>query len=149
MSATCLRLQYWSQNQRIGFCMLLMFVSQVYVCGSLESWMGAGSFGQRRFVGTSVLLTVGLAFVLQVMHDRWYRWAVGTAIVLCVWWNVGLMGQFGAGMMDRQRLELGRNAYTSFSVIPQMLPRLVYRYLFDRSTFYQEPQRYSQSRLSS
>ncbi len=149
MSATCLRLQDWSQNQRIGFCILLMFVSQVYVCGSLESWMGAGSFGQRRFVGTSVLLTIGLAFVLQVIHDRWYRWAVGTAIVLCVWWNVGLMAQFGAGMMDRQRLELGRNAYTTFSVIPQMLPRLVYRYLFDRSTFYQEPQRYSQSRLSS
>ena len=138
----------WPDARRVGFCMLLMFASQVYVCGSVESWMGAGSFGQRRFVGTSVLLTVGLAFVFRVVEQRWRQRALVAAVALCVWWNLGLMAQFGAGMMDRQRLELGRNAYTTFTVIPLALPRLVYQYLFDRSSFYEDPQRYSDSRVT-
>jgi hypothetical protein len=38
--------------------------------------------------------------------------------------------------MDRQRLELHRNAYDVFVTVPAMTPHLVYRYLFDRASFY-------------
>ena len=145
MTASFVTRSRWSDVKRIGFCMLLMFASQVYVCGSVESWMGSGSFGQRRFVGTSVLLTVGLAFMFREMKGRCRQLAVTAVVAICVWWNIGLMVQFGAGMMDRQRLELGRNAYATFAVIPKALPKLIYRYLFDRSSFYEDPQRYSKS----
>ena len=47
------------------------------------------------------------------------------------------MAQFGANLMDRQRLQLSRNAYNSFVLVPREAPRLAYRYLFDRSSFYQ------------
>ena len=39
------------------------------------------------------------------------------------------MVQFGAGLMDRQRLELGRIAYNTFVVVPRALPGLAWRYL--------------------
>jgi hypothetical protein len=39
--------------------------------------------------------------------------------------------------MDRQRIELARNAYDAFFTLPRMAPRLVYRYFADRESFYQ------------
>jgi len=121
--------------KRIAACMLFMFAAQVYVSGSVDTWTVAGSFGQRRFVGTTVLLVTGIASLLEELRG-WLRGAIMTAIVLCIWWNLGLMAQFGAGMMDRQRLEPARNAYNTFITVPRALPDLVYRYFFDRSSFY-------------
>ena len=57
--------------------------------------------------------------------------------MVAVYWNLALMAEFATGLMDRQRLELARNAYDAFVTIPQMAPSLAYRYLFDRSSFYQ------------
>ena len=52
------------------------------------------------------------------------------------------MVQFGAGLMDRQRLELTHNAYNTFVVVPKAFPVMAYRYFFDRTSFYQDPDRY-------
>jgi hypothetical protein len=134
-----------SGHRRLGTLLVLMFASQVYVSGSVDSWTVGGSFGQRRFVGTTVLLVVGLAALWRLVETR-PRWLLGGAIAVCVWWNLALMAQFGAGTMDRQRLEPARNAYNSFVVVPRSLPRLAYRYVFDRSSFYQEPERYAEPR---
>ncbi len=41
--------------------------------------------------------------------------------------------------MDRQRLELSKNAYDAFVTVPSMAPGLAYRYLFDRPSFYRDP----------
>ncbi len=125
-----------ARSHRLAWCLLLMFAAQVYVSGSVASWTVAGAFGQRRFVGTTVLLVVGLSACFTAVRGRWTRPAVFTAAALGVWWNLGLMAQFGTGLMDRQRLEPVRNAYNTFVVIPRMAPRLAYRYLFDRSSFY-------------
>jgi hypothetical protein len=58
------------------------------------------------------------------------------AFVLCVWWNLALIALFGTGLMDRQRIELARNAYDAFVTIPRMAPSLAYRYLIDRDSYY-------------
>ncbi len=127
----------------VAWALLVMFASQVYVSGSVSTWTAAGAFGQRRFVGTTVLLVVGLAALMRMVEGRRVaRRAAAFAMGVGVWWNLGLMAQFGAGLMDRQRLEPARNAYTTFVVIPRRLPELAYRYLFDRASFYQAPERY-------
>jgi hypothetical protein len=41
--------------------------------------------------------------------------------------------------MDRQRLEPAKNAHDAFFTLPRMAPGLVYRYLFDRASFYRGP----------
>ena len=128
-------LQTRAATRRIMICLLVMVAAQAYVSGSVGTWTVAGSFGQRRFVGTSVLLVTGLAALLHEAGRR-RRAVLIVAMVLSVWWNLGLMAQFGAGMMDRQRLQLARNAYNTFVAVPRDLPSLAYRYVFDRASFY-------------
>jgi len=136
-----------ARARRIGVCLLAMFASQAYIAGSITRWTLAGSFGQRRFVGTTIILAVGLAaairWVRAATSNRAYlRGAAVAALAGCVWWNLGLMAQYGAGLMDRQRLEPSRNAYATFVQLPRLLPELLSRYLFDRSSFYRDPERY-------
>jgi hypothetical protein len=120
----------------IGGCVVLMALSQVWVAGSVESWTVAGAFGQRRFVVLTGLLVIGVAFAVAAARSCAARIAVTAALALCIWWNVGLMVQFGAGLMDRQRLDLPKNAYNTFVTVPRRLPEIAYRYLFERQSFY-------------
>jgi hypothetical protein len=122
--------------RRIGWCLIAIAALQIYVAGSVESWTVAGAFGQRRFVALTAVLVVGLTAWIRLVARGRGRWVSATLVALCVWWNVGLMAQFGAGLMDRQRLELRRNAWNTFVVLPAKLPDLVRRYVFDRASFY-------------
>jgi hypothetical protein len=123
----------------IGGLALLMVAAEVYVSGSVESWTVAGSFGQRRFVALTPLLALGLSAWVAALAvtARPQLTALATAgIVLLVWWNVGLMAQFGLHRMDRQRLTLAENARTTFIDLPREMPGLVTRYFADRESFY-------------
>jgi len=42
-------------------------------------------------------------------------------------------------LMDRQKLELRKNAYDAFITLPRQMPSLAYRYIFDRASFYKTP----------
>jgi hypothetical protein len=124
-------------DHRVAGCLLLMLALQVYVSGSVESWTVAGAFGQRRFVSATILLVIGLAALWQALPRGAPRAALATSVVAAVWWNLGLMALFGAGLMDRQRLELGRNAWDVFVTLPRAGPALAHRYFTDRDSFYQ------------
>lgn len=119
--------------------MLVMVALQVYISGAVESWTVAGAFGQRRFVAVTIFLVVGLAALREWIRRTAARVAVNVAIALCVWWNVALIAEFGTSMMDRQRLELGRNAYDAFVTLPRMAPDLLHRYFAQRGSFYRPP----------
>ena len=130
----------------IGWLCLMMFLLQAYVSGSVESWTVAGSFGQRRFVALTPLLTLGLAvFIRAFGRDAQRRPLMAALVILCIWWNIGLMAQFGLHIMDRQRLTLAANARVTFIELPRRLPALVWRYLFDRTSFFGLPPQESQS----
>jgi hypothetical protein len=132
-----------SDVRRIGGCMLLMTAAQVYVSGAVESWTVAGAFGQRRFVAVTILLVIGLATLRARIRGNAVQVAANVAIGLCIWWNLALIAEFGTSMMDRQRLELRKNAYDAFVTLPRMAPRLMYRYFAERASFYKpaEPER--------
>jgi ABC-type amino acid transport system permease subunit len=114
-------------------------MTQIYLGGALDTWAGAGSFGQRRLVGLTVFFVLGLATIIAATRQRPAKYAAYTLIALAVWWNIGLMAQFGAGLMNRQRLDPVRNAYHNFVTIPREVPALAYRFLLDRASFYQQP----------
>jgi hypothetical protein len=124
----------------VALLALVMIALQAYVSGCVESWTVAGSFGQRRFVGVTPLLVVGLAAMWPRETGRSLR-GLGVSIVvaLCVWWNVGLMAQFGLHLMDRQRLTPLDNARTSFLTLPRQAPAILWRYFTDRESFYGLP----------
>jgi hypothetical protein len=119
--------------RRIGAILLLMVALQVYVSGAVESWTVAGAFGQRRFVAITTMLIVGFSALWQAMP----RPVAVVLLGVCVWWNVGLVALFGTRMMDRQRVELGRNAYDVFVTLPLRAPELAWRYISARESFYQ------------
>jgi hypothetical protein len=121
---------------RIGGCMLLMVATQIYISGAVESWTVAGAFGQRRFVAVTIFLVIGVAAFRRWVDGRAARIAANTCIVLCLWWNLALTLEFGTSMMDRQKLELRRNAYDAFVTLPKTAPQLLYRYFTNRSSFY-------------
>ena len=121
--------------RRVAVCLSIMLLSQIYVAGSVASWTVAGAFGQRRFVGLTIVFVIGLAALWQSLNRR----IVGVLVVVCVYWNIALMAQFATRLMDRQRLEPARNAYHAFVTIPLELPALTYRYLTNRESFYQPP----------
>jgi hypothetical protein len=66
----------------------------------------------------------------------WARPTAAFLTVATVWWNLALVAAFSTQLMDRQRLELKKNAYDAFVTIPRMAPGLAYRYLTRRETFY-------------
>jgi len=124
--------------------LLVAVLSQIYIAGCVESWTVAGAFGQRRFVGLSAVLLVGLAALWPIGERRGPQPRRARAIVVALlivgtWWNLGLVAQFGGGLMDRQRLTLADNAYHTFVTVPRRLPELVYRYVFARHSFYAPP----------
>ena len=121
--------------RRIGLCLAIMVASQIYVAGSVASWTVAGAFGQRRFVGLTIVFVIGLAALWRIVNRK----ALGVLVAFCVYWNIALMAQFATRLMDRQRLEPARNAYHAFVTLPLELPSLTYRYLTDRESFYQRP----------
>ena len=126
----------------VALVAIIMVGLQIYVSGSVESWTVAGSFGQRRFVSLTPILALGLAVWTaraRAASGPAPRVFVGALILVLVWWNLGLMAQFGLHLMDRQRLSLGRNARTTFVDLPLEMPSLVARYFTDRSSFYRQP----------
>jgi hypothetical protein len=124
--------------RRVAWCALLMVAVQIYVSGSVESWTVAGAFGQRRFVALTIVLTIGLAALIAAVPRGVARPALALTLGLCVWWNVALIAEFGTGLMNRQRLELRKNAYDAFVTLPQQLPGLAQRYFLDRNSFYRQ-----------
>jgi hypothetical protein len=129
-------------SRQIAVCLIVMVAAAIYVTGSVESWTAAGAFGQRRFVSLTPVLTVGLAAAIAHVAGAAKARpgpaaAAAVVVALSVWWNLALIAQFGARMMDRQRMELARNARAAFITLPVAGPRLVYRYVFDRESFYE------------
>lgn len=122
----------------VAVCMVAIVVLQIYINGAVESWTVAGSFGQRRFVELTPILILGLAALtaLRSVRARVLVWALAA---VCVWWNLGLLLQFGTHRMDRQRLTLEDNAWQTFVELPIEAPSLAWRYLTDRSSFYRQP----------
>jgi hypothetical protein len=125
------------ESKWIGLICLVMVATQIYVSGSLDTWAGAGSFGQRRLVGLTVFLVIGLGVLLQHVRERAPRAATLAIVAVAVWWNLGLSAQYGMNLMNRRRVEPARNAYNTFVTIPRELPTLAYRYVFDRESFYE------------
>jgi hypothetical protein len=125
----------------IGLLALIMFALQAYIAGAVESWTVAGAFGQRRFVSLTPLIVLGIAGLFSAIprSRQPARWLAAAAVMACVWWNLGLMAQFGMHTMDRERLTLRDNTWQSFVRLPRAAPALVWRYLTNRGSFYNQP----------
>jgi hypothetical protein len=135
-----LRGRFASPGRRRDLTVVLLALAlllQVWINGAVESWTQAGAFGSRRFVSSTPIFAWGLAALLAAVPARRFRLAVLT-LVLFVWWNVGLMVQFGLRLMDRQRLEWPRVAINQVSEVPRHLARAAWLFFTDRERLVRE-----------
>jgi hypothetical protein len=113
------------------------YLTQVWLNGSVESWSQAGAFGSRRFLSLTFVLAWGLAVVVAASRRR-LRPAAALVLAVLVWWNVALMIQFGLRLMDRQRLEWPRVAINNVTQVPPRLWRTARLFLVDRERLVRE-----------
>ncbi len=111
-----------------GVIIMLALLAQIYINGSVLSWHQAGAFGSRRFVDSTVLFVIGLAFGLMAMTPRIQR----LVVALAIWWNVSLMVQFGLKLMDRQRLDWPGVAIRQVTDVPQRILNTAKLYFTDK-----------------
>jgi hypothetical protein len=126
--------------RRVGVCLLLMVALQIYISGSVDSWTVAGAFGQRRFIALTTAIVIGLSYLWSRLPrlNTARRSGFYLAIALLVYWNMALIAEFSIGLMNRQYLEPEKNLRDAFVTLPGQAPVLVYRYLFDRTSFYKQ-----------
>lgn len=130
-----------SDTRWIAALLVLAVLLQAYVSGSVESWTVAGSFGQRRFVAVTPILVLGLTAWLVRARSTWLRRSAALVVALGIWWNLGLMAQFGLHTMDRQRLTLAANAKATFIDLPLRAPGLAWQFLTNRASFFGQSRR--------
>lgn len=130
------------RTRHLGLSLLLMIVAQIYVSGAVESWTVAGAFGQRRFIALTAAMVIGYAALHALVRARpgAGRRTLMALTILGVYWNLALSAEFATGLMDRRKLEPAKNAYHAFVTLPRQAPSLIYRYLFDRASFYRGAQ---------
>ena len=90
----------WRREPRVAGVLACLFIAQVLVVGSYETWWGGTSFGARRFINCSSIFAVGLAAALAGWNVRTQRFA-GIGLVLLVLWNFGLAVQYSVGLIPR------------------------------------------------
>jgi Dolichyl-phosphate-mannose-protein mannosyltransferase len=101
----------------LGVVLTAALLAQVYINGSVLSWHQAGAFGSRRFVDSTVLFVIGLAFGLMAVSTRTQK----IIAALAIWWNVSLMVQFGLKLMDRQQLDWPGVAVRQVTEVPKRI----------------------------
>jgi hypothetical protein len=124
------------QRQTVALLALALLL-QVWINGAVESWTQAGAFGSRRFVSSTPIFAWGLAALLATVPARRERLAAACVAVF-VWWNVGLMVQFGLKLMDRQRLEWPRVAVNQVVAVPRHLGRTAWLFFTNREQLVRE-----------
>jgi hypothetical protein len=125
------------RREPVAALLALALLVQVWINGAVESWTQAGAFGSRRFVSSTPVFAWGLAALVAAVRPARARLAAA-ALALFVWWNVGLMIQFGLKLMDRQRLEWPRVAVNQVSAVPRHLLRAAWLFFTDRERLVRE-----------
>lgn len=126
------------RRDAVAALLLVAFLLQTWINGSLESWTQAGAFGSRRFVSVTPAFAWGLAFVAAALLPRLGRAGVAALLAIFCWWNVSLMVQFGLRLMDRQRLQWPRVAVNQVTEVPARLGRTALLFFTDRERLVKE-----------
>lgn len=99
------------------------FAVQLWVVSSWSHWWAGASFGHRMFISTLPFLAAGGAALIAALPR--YPIIARIVIVLLIFWNFGLIAQYGSGMIPRQRgVSMGMLAYNNAVEIPRLMWRI-------------------------
>ena len=126
----------WRRLPTLALAFGAVFVAQVIVIGSYETWWGGASFGARRFVNCTPIFAVGVSVAFAQLRRTSSRMA-GAVIVLLILWNFGLAVQYSVGLIPRDApVRMTQVAYNQIFEVPPRIARIAWRFAFDRSSLY-------------
>lgn len=124
---------YLVRRDKIFWLLILVFLIQFYLIICVDTWQGGSGFGLRYIISCTAIFTLGLS----ALYDRWPRWIVPAAASFFIIWNLFLVIQVSTGMLPRDgHFAVSKMVRNQFVEVPKKLGDIVYRYLFDRSSFY-------------
>jgi hypothetical protein len=132
---------FWRRDKVFASALLVAFVLQVYIAGAFLTWQSASSFGQRRFINSTIIFVLGAAAVMSwALANGVPKWLVGGVAALFVAWNAGLLMQY-ALWCSPQRQGLDWNVVLQGQLeIPFKAFGLIRDFIFDRAKFYRSTQ---------
>jgi hypothetical protein len=135
---------FWRREPRVGGPFLAAFLAFYLFIACYPDWAGISSYGNRFFVSLTALFVIGLAVFLDGVAQlfRSNRAALAIACVvlaLFVFWNVGLMFQWGSHLIPaRGPVSFSEIAHNQFFVVPRQLAADLRSYLFRRKALMQQ-----------
>jgi hypothetical protein len=128
---------FWRRDRLFAGALLIALLLQVYIAGSFLTWQSASSFGQRRFINSTVVFVLGAAALISwALAKGAPKWLVGGIAALFVTWNAGLLMQY-ALWCSPQRQGLDWNVVLKGQLeMPSKALGLVRDFIFDRAKFY-------------
>jgi hypothetical protein len=133
----------WRYSQMLGFGLLAVFFSYLYLIGCYQDWAGISSFGNRFFVSLTPIFIVGLAVALQriskLFHER--RGVFGgacAALGLFIVWNLAFVFQWGMHLVPpRGPISWRKMAYNQVAVVPVTSASALRDFVFRRHALMQ------------
>jgi hypothetical protein len=127
----------WQRDRVLTAALAVSFLLQVYIAGSFLTWQSAGSFGQRRFINSTLIFVLGFAMLGSWVIERGVpKWVVGMVAALFIAWNGGLLMQYALWCSpQRQGLDWA-TVLKGQTEIPFKAASLLWDYLTNRERFY-------------
>ena len=135
---------FWRRQRRVGTPFLAAFLAFYLLIACYPDWAGISSYGNRFFVSLTPLFILGLAVFLdrlaQLFRSRSVALAAtSAALALFVFWNAGLMFQWGSHLIPaRGTVSFSEIIHNQFFVVPRQLSADLQRYLFKRKALMQQ-----------
>ena len=128
---------FWRRDKLFTSALLISLLLQVYIAGAFLTWQSASSFGQRRFINSTVIFVLGAAALISwALAKGVPKWFVGGVAALFVAWNAELLMQY-ALWCSPQRQGLDWNVVLQGQLeMPSKAFGLVRDFIFDRAKFY-------------
>lgn len=129
---------FWRSVPRAGAAFLLAVLAFYYFIAAYPDWAGISSYSNRFFISLTVFFILGLAFFLDrcaaLFRTRRAALAAACVFIACfIFWNVGLMFQWGAHLIPaRGPISFSEMARNQFTVVPRQLTAQLQKYLFRR-----------------
>jgi len=131
---------FWRREPNVGAPFLAAFLAFYLFIACYPDWAGISSYGNRFFVSLTALFVVGLSAFLErfarFFHSRRTAIAAASAVLaLLVFWNAGLMFQWGVHLVPaRGPISFSEMVYNQFFVVPRQLTAEFEKFLFKRKT---------------
>ena len=128
---------FWKRDRLFAAALIIALLLQVYIAGSFLTWQSASSFGQRRFINSTVIFVLGAAALISwALANGMPRWLVGGIAALFVAWNAGLLMQYALWCSpQRQGLDWA-TVLNGQLEMPFKALGLLRDFIFDRAKFY-------------